>query len=98
MTKYFIKGLALSLLIVGLLTFLHPSLGNLVYLDMFAGLIYLILGAVGLKLSFTKNIANRYLANYCLITGFISLLLLLLGLSWPNFKDIFHLEPAENIW
>ncbi|MBU1039209.1 hypothetical protein KKC17_03240 [Patescibacteria group bacterium] len=97
MRHHLTKLLAAALLLLGLTAFLHPSLGQLVYLDMFPGLIYLILGAVGLKLSYSKN-SSVTLPSYLKILGFMGWALFLLGLSWPNFRDIFHLEPAENVW
>lgn len=97
MNRGFTKITGVILFLIGLIGFFNPALGNVIQLDLFQNLIYVVFGAIGLKLGF-GNTTSSARARYARACGVLGLSLLLFGLSFPNFFDIFHLEPAEHVF
>lgn len=86
------------LLATGLLGFLKPNLMYLVQFDLYQSFLYAILGAIGLKLGLSPTTPPRYSQKYFEALAIINFILLMLGLFWPNWGDIFHLEVPEHFW
>ena len=82
---------------VGLLAIFRPNLSYIVQFDLFQGFLYAVTGAIGLKLAFGRHsVGARW--YYVRGVGIGGVLLLLLGLTFPNFKDILHLEIPEHVF
>lgn len=89
--------LGLLLFTVGLIGFFQPNLNYTVQFDLFQSLLYIVAGAVGITLGLGKHsIGSQWL--YVRIIGICGIVLLLLGLTFPNFMDIVHLEIPEHIF
>ncbi len=97
MIKIFTKIIGLLFLTAGLACFFVPNLLPLLQLDLWQGLVYLILGSVGVKLGFSKTNEHNLRYYVEVVTG-VTMVLLLLGLTLPNFLDLFHLEPMEDVF
>jgi len=96
MSRLYLKIVSPLLFVLGIMAFWQPDFYNLAYLDPWEGWLYFIGGGAGLIISWRHSDSANL--HYTHSLGILSLLLVLLGLSLPNFKDIFHLEPAENVW
>lgn len=83
------------LFLFGLWGFFYGKIPDLIQFDLFQSLVYLVFGAIGLKLGFS-TIPNSYLGRYATGTGIMGLTFLFFGLTFPNLFDIFHLEVAEH--
>jgi hypothetical protein len=90
----FFGGLMLA---VGLLGFFIPNVLFLVQFDLWQSLIYAVLGATGLQIGLgqTKDLAQL---GYLKALAIVNLVMLLMGLTWPNWGDIFHLEVPEHFF
>jgi len=97
MLKWYTRIIAALLFLIGLSGFFIVRIPNLVQLDLFQSFVYAIFGAIGIQLSFGKA-ENKTRSNYATATGIMGLVLLLFGLTFPNFFDIFHLEVPEHIF
>jgi hypothetical protein len=97
MVKFYARLVGALLFIIGLWGFLGHPIPNIVQLDLFQSLIYVVLGAVGLKLGFSAS-TPKTLARYATATGITGLVFVLFGLTLPNFFDLFHLEVAEHVF
>ena len=97
MLKAYTSVVATLLFLLGLWGVLVGTIPNLAQLDLFQCFVYVIFGAVGLKLSFSHT-EPKTLARYATATGIMALTFLFLGLTWPNFFDIFHLEIPEHVF
>ncbi|MFA4818890.1 MAG: DUF4383 domain-containing protein [Patescibacteria group bacterium] len=97
MLKTYIRPLAIILFLLGLSGFFQPQFWGVFELDLWQSFVYLIGGAIGLKLSFTSQTEIKYLKNYATTVGIVSLVFVLFGLTFPNFFDWFHLEPGETV-
>ncbi len=97
MIKIFVKITGLIFLAAAFIGFFKPDLLIIVQLDLWQSLVYLILGIVGIKLGFTKT--NDYnLRYYVDVATGATMVLLLLGLTLPNFLGLFHLEQVEHVF
>lgn len=96
MMKIYAIILGLILVILGLAGFYHPNIYNVIHLDLWLSFVYLITGAIGLKLGLDKKTNQLNLYKYISVTTGGALILVLFGLTFPNFYDIFHLEMTEN--
>ncbi len=97
MIKLYSRFISVVLFILGLWGFWIGSIPQFVQFDLWQSFIYLILGGVGLQLSFGKH-EFKYLVDYLKTVGIVSLIFILFGLSFPNFFDIFHFEVPEHVW
>ncbi len=97
MLKTYVRSLAVLLFAIGLWGFWGGAIPNVVQLDLFQSLVYVVFGAVGLKLGFSQT-ANKTLARYATASGIMGLVFLGFGLTFPNFFDIFHLEIPEHVF
>jgi hypothetical protein len=68
-----------------------------VQFDLFQSLVYVSLGAVGLKLGFGSS-TPKTLSRYVTATGIMGLVFFGFGLTWANFFDLFHLEIPEHVF
>ncbi|MBI5733543.1 MAG: hypothetical protein HY973_01175 [Candidatus Kerfeldbacteria bacterium] len=96
MLRNYVRPLAIILFLLGLSGFFQPQFWGVFQLDLWQSFVYLIGGAVGLKLSLAPQTEIKYLKNYATTTGIIGLIFVLFGLTFPNFFDIFHFEPGET--
>ena|SRR3990167_1885949 len=97
MLRTFVTAYGALMLAVGLLGFFVPNVLYLVQFDLWQSLLYGVLGASGLTLGLSHNkrpTQNRYLNALAIV----NLALLMLGLSFPNLGDIFHLEVPEHVF
>lgn len=85
------------LFLVGLAGFFVPNFLYLVQFDLFQSLLYAILGVVGLKMALT-NQTPKHRLGYLQVVAITNLLLMMLGMFWPNWGDIIHLEVIENFF
>lgn len=85
------------LLIIGFTGFTLGGIAKIAQLDLFQSFVYLLLGAVGLKFGLS-NTANKILARYTRAQGVVGFILLAIGLTLPNFLDLFHLEVPEHFF
>ncbi len=83
---------------LGLLGFFKPNLMYLVQFDLFQSFCYLVIGALGLKISLDKEPKQLQLKKYLTVVAVFNLVLMMLGLIWPNLGDIFHLEIPEHFF
>lgn len=97
MLQHYSRIAGLILFAVGIGSFFVSGVPHFVQVDLFQGFLYAILGAIGLQLGFSESTAIAR-ARYATTTGIIGLVLLLVGLTFPNFQDIFHLEIPEHIF
>lgn len=97
MVTWYVRSVALVLFALGLTGFWLGRVPSFAELSLFQSFVYLIVGAVGLKLGFSKG-AARAQARYALATGIMGYVLLAFGLTLPNFMDIFHLEVPEHLF
>jgi len=81
---------------VGLYGMLVGRVGYLVQFDLFQSLTYTILGFVGLKLGI-ENTNVQAMRRYISAVAILSLFLFVLGLTFPNFRDLVHLEVPEHV-
>ncbi len=85
------------LLTVGIVSLLRPNWAYYVQFDLFQSFIYALAGAVGLKLGLGRHsVGSQW--YYVRGLGIAGLCLLLLGLTFPNFRDIVHLEVPEHVF
>lgn len=96
MLKTYTIILSLVLVILGLTGFYKPNVYNIIHLDLWLSFVYLIAGAIGLKLGLDKNTSPISRMRFVDITTATAFVLVLFGLTLPNFFDIFHLEMTEN--
>lgn len=97
MLKWYARLVGASLFLLGLWGFFYGHIPTVVRFDPFQSFVYLVFGAVGLKLGFSLT-NPKHLAVYATATGLMGLILLLFGLTFPNFYDIFHLEVSEHVF
>lgn len=84
--------------LAGLLGFFIPNILYLIQFDLFQSFIYITIGAIGLKLGLTKDTSVIQQQRYLAALSIINLSLLTIGIFWPNFADIIHLEVPEHFW
>ncbi|MDP3986412.1 MAG: hypothetical protein Q8P77_03245 [Candidatus Veblenbacteria bacterium] len=97
MLRTFVTAYGALMLAVGLLGFFVPNVLYLVQFDLWQSLLYAALGAVGLMLGLKRS-ANLNQNRYLNALAIVNLALLMLGLSFPNLGDIFHLEVPEHVF
>lgn len=98
MTRIYTTTLGLILLILGLAGFYYNEIFYIIHLDLWLSFVYLISGAIGLKLGLDKNTLPASRLKYIKTTTCVAFILVLFGFSFPNFYDIFHLEMTENVY
>ena len=81
---------------VGLYGMLVGHVGYLVQFDLLQSLTYTVLGFTGLKLG-TENANQPAMHRYLSAVAVLNLLLFILGLTFPNFRDLVHLEVPEHV-
>ena len=87
--------IGLSLFAVGLVSLFKPNWAYYVQFDLFQSFLYAVVGAIGIKLGFGRHSVGAQW-YYTRGVGIGATLLLLLGLTFPNFRDIVHLEVPEH--
>lgn len=91
------RSLAVIFTGTGLFGFFWVNVPYVVQLDLWQSFVYLVLAAIGWYYGwFYPN--NKHLRYYNEAATATLLFLLLLGLAWPNWGDIIHLEEEENIF
>lgn len=85
----------LILFAAGLISFFIPNWFYLIQFDLSQSLAYSIIGAVGIVLV-AMNKSDLILRRYLTFLAIFNLALLMIGLSFPNFADIVHLEVPEH--
>jgi len=98
MIIWYTRLIAIILFFTGLFGFFGGSIPHFVQLDLFQSFVYLIFGAVGLKLGFSSSTAPATRSRYATATGIFGLVLFLIGITFPNLFDIFHLEIPEHVF
>ncbi|HAO81655.1 MAG: hypothetical protein UV57_C0003G0029 [Parcubacteria group bacterium GW2011_GWD2_43_10] len=83
--------------VIGLLGFFMPNVLYLIQFDLFQSFIYVVLGAIGLKLGFGQSTTKSQL-TYLQGLAITNLLLMMIGIFWPNLGDIVHLEVPEHFF
>lgn len=97
MLSWYVRIAATVLLLAGLAGVNLGRVPGFAELTLFQSFLYLVLGAVGLKLG-SGPTAPAALARYARFTGGFGLVLLGAGLTLPNFLDLVHLEVPEHVF
>ena len=97
MLKAYVRLIALTLFLIGMWGFFGGAIPTLFQLDLFQCFVYVIFGAVGLKLGFSQT-EPKILSHYATATGIMGLVFLTFGLTLPNLFDLFHLEIPEHVF
>lgn len=97
MLKKIVLSLGSLMLAVGLLGFFVPNFLYLVQFDLIQSFIYSLAGGIGISLAIS-NQTDLVRRRYFDFLAILSLSLLIIGLSFPNWGDLIHLEVPEHFF
>ncbi|MFH1866733.1 MAG: hypothetical protein ABIJ81_01480 [Patescibacteria group bacterium] len=97
MRIYFARLTGIILTAAGFFGFFIIQIKYLIQLDLWQSLVYLVLGVFGLYYGFFSS-NQKYLKSYLNTTTAVMMIFLLIGLTFPNLLDLFHLEEEEHLF